>query len=568
MSEEQQVGLVVSVNYDKLKEFYDAWQREQDKAKKNTKSGFQEMSEEAGKFVRNALGGAVLSAGTDLARAITAPIRTSFSAATESAEKFRADNTRIAIAAGQDWKELGDRLKQVSQATGRNQDEIKAYASGVEAVTKRWDTAFDSVEAYNKLAHKTGRDLGSFGGLSGTMENLFGLKDNKEVESFFDRLISKAKALGLNANQAVSQFERLAPSLGRNGVSADKAGEFSNAMLKAGASPEQAQEMGGFWSNYFKSGTRWIEREMRSAGVLKKGQNLTDQWGRLNYGTDDLIDMYYRTQKHIRKGMSDSDFREISIDNLGNEAGSMFSNWPKIKAQIAVQRGAEEKRVLDGAFQTFLRTDKGRADQADRGAENANLDMGGQILGWRDLARGHGGWGGAAMTYGGLGVGSSVALGATKVGLGYLGLTSGAATAGALSSALFPAAALLGGAGYIGYTSRDPKVREGYVSALGAMPPKSLMPDQAPMSPDDQKIEFVRREMDRRQGIRSGPLPWLFGAGEAKDDQDLASMVSPEQAAKLQADATEKAMKAGQPLRVQIVGFGFSAAATTEAPKQ
>lgn len=413
--DEQQVGLVVSVNYDKLKELYEFWEKNNDKARQQNKSTFASLKEGAEDFLKTTAKVAAGAAFGDFVRTVTSPINTTFHSAAERAKGFRDQMTDIAVSTGRNWKELAGNFEATQRATKRGEEELRAYASSVARVTNSWETALSGAEAYDKLARKTGRDMASFGGLAGSMENLFKLKGNKEVEDFFDRLIAKAARLGLNTNQAIANFEKLAPTLGRGGYSAEKAGEFSNAMLKAGASPEQAQELGNFWSGYFKNGTRWVEREMRSAGVLKKGQKLTDKFGRLQYSPQELIDMYYRTQKKIRRGMSDEMFREIAIENLGNEAGEMFANWPEFKKHLDAQQKADKGGELDLARQTYQETEAGGRRGKDVNKEIEDRHLGEKLLPAQDAMAGHGGITGAALTYGKMGLAG--AAGAAAVAL-------------------------------------------------------------------------------------------------------------------------------------------------------
>src|SRR5579872_2556121 len=109
--DEQQVGLVVSVNYDKLKELYEFWEKNNDKARKENKSTFDELKEGAEKFIKTASVAAAGAAIGDFARTVLAPINTTFSGATEQAKRYRDYVTDVAVASERNWEKVGDRLK-------------------------------------------------------------------------------------------------------------------------------------------------------------------------------------------------------------------------------------------------------------------------------------------------------------------------------------------------------------------------------------------------------------------------------------------------------------------------
>jgi hypothetical protein len=119
--------VVISTDYQTMKDFVEFTQGGFDKIKKKGKESFQEIGKEAFDFTKSVVGGQFVAAGNEIASAITAPLKKGLSEAIKDAESFRKVISGVAISTGRDAKAIGAEFDKLSSDTRRSIEEINGF---------------------------------------------------------------------------------------------------------------------------------------------------------------------------------------------------------------------------------------------------------------------------------------------------------------------------------------------------------------------------------------------------------------------------------------------------------
>lgn len=261
-------------------------------------TNFQKGAAEASKAILKEVAGPMLD-----------PMKQAFARALGDAREWRQESTRIMGATGTDWKAIGGEIDAVSLRTKRMPEDTARYLDSVRSLTGSWKFAKDSAEDYSDVSRMLGKQtLSEMAPLASTMQNIFGVE---KIKPFFDQAIAGARQLGQSGEMAARQFERIAPMLTglvpKTGGQGEKFAKSTAAMLpalqKMGLSPEESEmAMQQIIGSYSGDNLVNLERQLRSAGMLKKGESLKDNFGRLTKTIPEIMDIEARLIKKHAKG--------------------------------------------------------------------------------------------------------------------------------------------------------------------------------------------------------------------------------------------------------------------------
>ena len=187
-------------------------------------------------------------------------------------------------------------------------EDTARYLDTVRQLTGSWKVAKDSAEDYSDLARVLGKQtLSEMAPLAGTMQNVFRVEN---VKGFFEQAIAGAKALGQSGEMTARQWERVAPMMtgmvpkAQGPAFAKSAAAMLPAMQKLGLSPEESEmAMQQIIGSYSGDNLINLERQMKGAGVLAKGEHLKDKYGRLTRSIPELMQLESRLIKQHAKGL-------------------------------------------------------------------------------------------------------------------------------------------------------------------------------------------------------------------------------------------------------------------------
>lgn len=280
----------------------------------------------------------------------TDPLRQALSGALASAKEWRQENTRIMGATGEDWRKIGAQVDDLSRRTARMPQDVTHYADAVRELTGNWKTARAGAADYSELSRYLGRStLAEMAPLAGLMDTMFGVRGQGRAKEFFDATIRGAEMLGQSGRVAVQGFERLAPMIGMQttaGPAGEKFARSAAAMLpalqKMGLSPQQAEAAVGQASSYFSGDLQGLQRQLRSAGLLGKKERLQDEYGRLNRGLPELIDLVSQLSAKHAKGLGGGDElnRKLLQQNLPGLLGGVAYHSKELKSNVDLALGA------------------------------------------------------------------------------------------------------------------------------------------------------------------------------------------------------------------------------------
>jgi len=516
--------IVITTNSDEFKKFIQDAINGFDDMRKHGKSSMGDLAS----FAKATLGGALLSAGKDLAGAITKPLSTSFAQATDDARAFRQENTRIASSLGQDWRKVGTEIDAQALRLRRAPEDVRGYGEAVRELTGSWQSAQGSVEAYSKLATYLGKkSVEEMAVLAGTMENAFGVKGSAKSQEFFDGLIRRAEALGQSGQQAVNIFSRLSGGMQGpkdGGRVAGQNAAMIPALQSMGASPEEAAKISSGVNSFFSGNLDELQGKLTRWGTLKKGDTLRDSknFNRLRYSQAELMGMIRDTVMKQAGGNDRLALRRLN-QNFSPEVASAIMMAPELQQTMAYSTMAAASGVpsaLDRAGAASAGSEEGQARAAEIQKQIDDRAMGSKLLAVQDGTRGVGGVPGAIASYGVKGVGTAVALEAGKAGLAYMGLGGAAGAAGAGSAALGAASGFaLPAAAVMGAMAND----QGTIPGFGAAAGGSSMTTGG-MDPGADRAATIRHLIDRVERRSGGGFGgWLQGVNEApgQNERDL-----------------------------------------------
>lgn len=288
-------------------------------------TNFQKGAAEASKAILKEVAGPMLD-----------PMKQAFARALGDAREWRQESTRIMGATGTDWKTIGGEIDAVSLRTKRMPEDTARYLDSVRSLTGSWKFAKDSAEDYSDVSRMLGKQtLAEMAPLASTMQNIFGVE---KIKPFFDQAIAGARQLGQSGEMAARQFERLAPMLTglvpKTGGQGEKFAKSTAAMLpalqKMGLSPEESEmAMQQIIGSYSGDNLVNLERQLRSAGMLGKGQSLKDNFGRLTKTLPEIMGMESELIRRHARGVGGGRELEIKLAKQNFSplmAGTMIEN--------------------------------------------------------------------------------------------------------------------------------------------------------------------------------------------------------------------------------------------------
>lgn len=379
--------VVISTDYATMKEFVEFTQSKLDDIKNKGKGGFDAIGK-AGTAMGGLIQGVFVGAGMELVNSFLGPLKHGFGEAMASAEKWRHTMTGVAVASGESIKKVGRDLDDLSRKTLRSGDELNAFIERVRQQTGDRKAAKAAAVGASREARARGYEtVGEMADETVQLQQRWGVAD---IEKFYDKQRSGAKALGLNENLAAETFKRLQPTLGKTAMSAESAGRFSNSLLKAtGGNMPMAVEAGSTLTGFVGGHLPYIEKTLQDAGLLKKGETLHDEYNRPDAGR--ALELMHKYQKG-RRGQKGLDW--VSMLHLPGPAGALFSKQMEaIGSAAEAQQYADPGTPLADTDKTFRGSEEGQNVAEDlriarEGRKNAEGALGAQ-LGIKRKQKGH-----------------------------------------------------------------------------------------------------------------------------------------------------------------------------------
>lgn len=347
-------------------------------------TNFQKGAAEASKAILKEVAGPMLD-----------PMKQAFARALGDAREWRQESTRIMGATGTDWKTIGGEIDAVSLRTKRMPEDTARYLDSVRSLTGSWKFAKDSAEDYSDVSRMLGKQtLSEMAPLASTMQNIFGVE---KIKPFFDQAIAGARQLGQSGEIAARQFERLAPMMTglvpKTGGKGEKFAKSTAAMLpalqKMGLSPEESEmAMQQIIGSYSGDNLVNLERQLRSAGMLKKGESLKDNFGRLTKTIPEIMDIEARLIKKHAKGQGGGRALETIIarqEFAPLMAGTMLENeqFQRYVAEAMEAKPAGEVEARAGALAQTPEMQRQAADLTAR--QRARTTLGAAKLTAQDM---------------------------------------------------------------------------------------------------------------------------------------------------------------------------------------
>ena len=360
-------------------------------------STFQKGAAEASKAILKEVAGPMLD-----------PMKQAFARALGDAREWREESTRIMGATGTDWKTIGGEIDAVSLRTKRMPEDTARYLDSVRSLTGSWKFAKDSAEDYSDLSRTLGKQtLAEMAPLASTMQNIFGVD---KIKPFFDQAIAGARQLGQSGEMAAQQFERIAPMLTgvvpRTSGQGEKFAKSTAAMIpalqKMGLSPEESEmAMQQIIGSYSGDNLVNLERQLRSAGMLGKGQSLKDKFGRLTRTIPELMDIEAKLiKKHAagQRGGRELEERMAKQSFAPFMAGALIENeqLQRYVSEAMEAKPAEEIEARTKALAQTPELQRQAADLATR--QRARATLGAAKLTAQDMGAIFAGGSGANMS--------------------------------------------------------------------------------------------------------------------------------------------------------------------------
>lgn len=395
-------------------------------------ASFQRNSAEAAKAILREVAGPVMD-----------PMKQAYARALGDARQWRQESTRIMGETGSDWKQIGGEIDAVSLRTRRMPEDTARYLDTVRQLTGSWKYAKDTAEDYSDVARMLGKQTAAeMAPLAATMTNIFHVD---KVKPFFEQAIAGAKALGQSGEMSMRQFERLAPMMtgmvprqgGKGAEFAKSAAAMLPAMQKLGLSPEESEmAMQQIIGSYSGDNLINLERQMKGAGVLARGEHLKDKYGRLTRTIPELMQLESQLIKRHARGLGGGAELEEKIAKQSVAplmAGLLIDN-DQFQRYIGEAAGAAPAGEIEARKQALEKTPELQRQLNDRIlALGMRKDVGEKQLSLQDLGAGALG----PMTPGGSGDWRDAAFGAGKRYGAYVSMIPGAGKFGAAAALTF-----------------------------------------------------------------------------------------------------------------------------------
>lgn len=310
--------ILISTDFETYKDFVEYATNGNKKVGDSGKSAFDGVSK-AGAAMGSMLQGVFIGAGMELITSFIGPLKHGFGEAIADAEKFRHTITGVAVASGESIKTVGKDLEKLSKDTIRTVEDLNGFIERVRSQTGNRAGAKGAAPAFSKEARARGYE--SLGEMSDEAIQLQQRWKVEDIEGFYNKQRSGAKALGVDQNLGAETFKRMMPTLSRTSMSAEAAGRFSNALLRqTGGNMPMALEAGQTLTGFVGGHLPYIEKTLQDAGLLKKGESLHDEMNRADVGRALPLMAQYQKQRRGQKGLD-----WVSMLHLPGPAGALFA---------------------------------------------------------------------------------------------------------------------------------------------------------------------------------------------------------------------------------------------------
>jgi hypothetical protein len=224
-----------------------------------------------GSEAKKALGGVA----SELTTVLTVGSSISFAGAVQSVQSLEAATSKLSVAMKSDFSSAKREIADLSQKLGTSPDQVAAYINTVGKSTYNFAGAKRDMEAFNKFAKETGRELGETGPLS----NAFGRLGIDDADKALRQLRGTAESFKTVGGPAAlaDQFAALAPAFSKASNDASKLIALT-AQLGKGLPAAQAAEVQQAVVGSFAGNERGYDAHFRAQG----GKTLFDANGKFD----------------------------------------------------------------------------------------------------------------------------------------------------------------------------------------------------------------------------------------------------------------------------------------------
>jgi len=408
--------------------------------------------------IKSSMKSAILGQLTGLASAVSDPARTSWGGALAAANEYRRGVQAIATSTGQEFEAVSGKVNAVALRAGELPKTVMAWGSSLRGVSKDWTTAAESITAYKDRALQLNVPLESLQGTAKNLAGAFGIQSTAQVDKFFGTLDAYAIRSGVQAGRLQSQWATFGEAFGRL-TSGDptKFQAITAAFAGSSSDPEQAKRNQGFGMGLLNQSPRQLEGRMRRAGMLKRGEFLTDKNGEIS--AEKYAAAMRFLQQDVLKYYGSKD-RAIEVQ-AGDDLEARRAIAGFLNTDFSGTKGAAPMAMPRTALAGYQRTGAGGREVGDVTKQGRDVALGLGALPAQDFAVAHGGGGRGLMVdaagnvigtavngFGGIALGAAGGALASKGGAALTALRGASAlnVAGALG-----AGASVASAGMIGY---------------------------------------------------------------------------------------------------------------------
>ncbi len=396
--------------------------------------------------VGKAFADTVRQTASDVARGVTAFAAFDLGSRIPSVIQYREEVARLSVVAGQSAESMRDKFAAQEKQTLQSRQANEEFAKSFGRLTYNYKDATEAAAALGNEAIASNRSLSEMAGVGKVIYDA--TQKISAAPEVLGRIRAQADALktvgGVDALR--DQFEGLGGVIARMSTQTpEQLGRFSAsvAAIGKGLRPEQAKEAQQSIMGKVFGDTRATDRFLRSAGELKKGESILDEYGQVKDASATLA-AYQRAWREQAGSMGES--KRLSRMYFGDVGGASF-----MRAQFDEVQGLAPSTGADDAAAKLRTSEEGKRKQAQLATRGAQDDMAAKtlpavdaVLGFaRDnpLTAGIGALVGPGLAAKGIGWGLSAA-GSALFG-GGAAAAGGGAAAGALAA---------GGAGAAGTT--------------------------------------------------------------------------------------------------------------------
>lgn len=223
------------------------------------------------------LGSAVTDAfaavGREAKAVATFGTQISFSGAVGQVQSLEAATSKLAIASGRNFGDMRREIGALSEKIGASPDQIANYIATVGKQTYDFESPKKNLEAFNKFARETGRDLGETSGLAVAFKKM-GVDD---AERTLRQIRGTAESLKTTGGPA-ALADQVAALGGQFGKASNDAKQLIQitASLGKGLPAAQAQEVQQAVIGGLEGNAAAYQAHFRRTGLLKEGEHIID----------------------------------------------------------------------------------------------------------------------------------------------------------------------------------------------------------------------------------------------------------------------------------------------------